>query len=55
MSADPDALLFWATCIARRYMGEALAKSYGKRNGVAGELLVRVTPTKILFEKNIAS
>lgn len=55
MSADPDALLYWATQIAARYMGEALAESYGKRNGVAGELLVRVTPTKILFEENIAS
>lgn len=55
MSADPDALLYWATQIAGRYMGEALAESYGKRNGVAGELLVRVTPTKILFEKSIAS
>ncbi len=55
MSADPDVLLYWATQIAARYMGEALAESYGRRNGVTGELLVRVTPTKILFEKNIAS
>ena len=54
MSTDPDALLHRATQIAGRYMGEALAESYGKRNGVAGELLIRVTPTKILFEKNLA-
>ncbi len=35
-------------------MGEALAQTYGKRNGVPGELLVRVTPTKVVFKKNIA-
>ena len=54
LSTDLDALLHWATRIGGRYMGEALAESYGKRNGVPGELLVRVTPTKVVFEKNIA-
>lgn len=54
MTAEPDALLYWATRIAGRYMGAALAETYGKRNAVAGELLVRVTPTKILFQQNIA-
>lgn len=54
MTTEPDALLYWATRIAGRYMGEALAETYGKRNGEAGELLVRVTPTKILFQENIA-
>lgn len=55
MTAEPDALLYWATRIAGRYMGAALAETYGKRNGVAGELLVRLTPTKILFQQNIAN
>lgn len=54
-STDSDALLYWATRIAGRYMGEDLAEAYGKRNGVPGELLVRVTPTRVLFEKDIAS
>jgi PPOX class probable F420-dependent enzyme len=54
-STDSDALLYWATRIAGRYMGEDLAEAYGKRNGVPGELLVRVTPTRVLFEKYIAS
>ena len=53
-STDSDALLYWATRIAGRYMGEDLAEAYGKRNGVPGELLVRVTPTRVLFEKDIA-
>ena len=54
MSEESHDLLHWATRIAARYMGEALAESYGKRNGVPGEMLVRVTPTKVHFEKNIA-
>ncbi|GCE27464.1 PPOX class F420-dependent enzyme [Dictyobacter alpinus] len=44
----------WATRIAARYMGEDLAESYGARNGVAGELLVRLTPTKVVFQKDVA-
>ena len=54
LSAEPQALLSWATRIGGRYMGEALAETYGKRNGVPGELLVRVTPTRIHYEPNIA-
>jgi|SRR5215471_4021295 len=55
LSADSDALLYWATRIGGRYMGAELAETYGKRNAVEGELLVRVTPTRIRFEKDIAS
>lgn len=51
---DPDALLLWATRIGGRYMGEELADVYGRRNGVPGELLVRITPTKITFFQDIA-
>lgn len=54
ISTDPADLRYWATRIAGRYMGAALAEAYGKRNGVPGELLVRVTPTKIMGQKNIA-
>jgi len=35
-------------------MGADLAEAYGKRNSVEGELLVRVSPTKIIAQKNIA-
>ena len=51
---DPDALRPWATRIAGRYMGEALAEAYGDRNAVAGELLVRVTISSIMGEDEIA-
>jgi len=54
LSSDLNALLHWATRIAERYMGEDLAETYGKRNGVPGEWLVRVTPTRVIFEKDIA-
>lgn len=51
---DQAALSQWATRIAGRYMGAELADSYGQRNGVPGELLVRVTPTKIVAQANVA-
>ncbi len=54
LSADADQLLYWATRIAGRYMGAEQAEAYGKRNSVEGELLVRVTPTKIIAKKDIA-
>jgi PPOX class probable F420-dependent enzyme len=49
----PD-LAYWATRIAGRYMGAELGETYGKRNAVEGELLVKVTPTKIVARKGIA-
>lgn len=43
----PEELVYWATRIAGRYMGAGLAEAYGKRNGVPGELLIRLTPTRV--------
>ena len=54
-SADSETLLYWTIRIGGRYMGEDLAEAYGKRNGVPGELVVRVTPTRVVFETDIAS
>lgn len=48
MSDNHEELRYWATRIAGRYMGEELAEAYGKRNSVEGELLVKVTPAKII-------
>ena len=44
----------WATLIGGRYMGDDRAVEYGGRNGVPGELLVRVTPTKVIAAHGIA-
>lgn len=54
LSADPRELLDVATRIGGRYMGEDQAEAFGKRNGVPGELVVRVTPTRVIFETNVA-
>jgi hypothetical protein len=53
-STDPDDLLHWATRIAGRYMGPDLAEAYGRRNGVPPEMVVRVTPTKVVAKVAIA-
>ncbi len=47
-------MLDWTTRIARRYMGAELAEAYGRRNAVEGELLVRLTPAKVIARQGIA-
>ena len=54
LSEDPAELLRWATSIAGRYMGSDQAEAFGRRNGVPGELLVRVTPTRVVAETKIS-
>jgi PPOX class probable F420-dependent enzyme len=54
LSAGDSDLLYWATRIGGRYMGAERAEEYGRRNAVEGELLVRVTPQKIVAYKNIS-
>ena len=47
-------LFRFATKIARRYMGKENAELYGRRNSTEGEVLVRIKPTRIIAEKDIA-
>jgi PPOX class probable F420-dependent enzyme len=54
LSEDPTALTYWATRIGGRYMGGDRAEFYGRRNAVPGELVVRVTPARVLARSNIA-
>jgi len=54
VSFDEDELLYWATRIAGRYMGADLADDYGRRNAVPPEMVVRVTPTKVVAKVAIA-
>nr|MDT0664237.1 PPOX class F420-dependent oxidoreductase [Micromonospora sp. DSM 115978] len=54
ISEDLDEVRRWATVIGGKYMGADQAEAFGQRNGVPGELLVRLTPTKILAERNVA-
>ncbi|MFF7208966.1 PPOX class F420-dependent oxidoreductase [Streptomyces sp. NPDC008238] len=54
VSEDPGPLREWATRIAARYMGDDVAEAFGARNGVPGELLVRMRIDKVLAESGVA-
>jgi PPOX class probable F420-dependent enzyme len=53
-SDDLDLVREWAARLGGRYMGADRADEYGARNGVPGELLIRVTPTRIVSAFDIA-
>ena len=55
LSEDPAELLRTATAIAGRYMGQDKAEEFGKRNGVPGELLVRLRPAKVIAAFNMTA
>ena len=48
LSEDPDELLRTATALGARYMGAERAEEFGRRNGVPGELVVRLHPAKVI-------
>ncbi len=54
ISENLDEMLTWATRIGARYMGEAVAERFGRRNAVLGELRVRLRPTKVVAQKGVA-
>ena len=54
LSEDPAELVRTATAIAARYMGAERAGEFGKRNGVPGELVVRLRPVKVLSAFDLA-
>jgi len=43
-----------STQLGAKYMGADRAEEFGKRNGVPGELVVRVRPTKVFGEADVA-
>ncbi len=55
VSEDPDELVRTATAIGGRYMGADRAEEFGRRNGVPGELVVRIRPTKVLKAFDMAN
>ncbi|MEV5610132.1 PPOX class F420-dependent oxidoreductase [Streptomyces sp. NPDC052225] len=54
ISEDPAELLDSATRIGGRYMGADRAEEFGRRNGVPGELLVRVRVEKVVAMGDLA-
>jgi PPOX class probable F420-dependent enzyme len=53
ISEDLGDLRATATAIGVRYMGAERAEEFGRRNGVPGELVVRVRPVKVLADFDI--
>ena len=54
LSDDLDEVRRFATAIGGRYMGEDRAEEVGARNGVPGELLVRLHPTRVTAGFDVA-
>ena len=54
LSDDLDEVRRWATIIGGRYMGQDRAEEFGARNGVPGEVLVRLTPERIVSARDLA-
>ncbi|HEU5460916.1 MAG TPA: PPOX class F420-dependent oxidoreductase [Nitrososphaeraceae archaeon] len=55
ISKQTEELFKWAKIIAARYMGNGKAEEYGKRNSSEGELLIKIKPTRIIGQKDIAT
>ncbi|TVZ06982.1 PPOX class F420-dependent oxidoreductase [Trebonia kvetii] len=53
LSEEPSELVRTATAIGGRYMGHDRAKEFGRRNGVPGELVVRLRPDKVIAVFNM--
>ncbi len=51
---DLDRVRAAATEIGGRYMGADRAEEFGARNGVPGERIVRLTPTKVTAVRDLA-
>lgn len=54
ISEDPADLVATATAIGGRYMGAERAGEFGRRNGVPGELAVRVRPVRVLADFDVS-
>jgi PPOX class probable F420-dependent enzyme len=53
-STSTEDLVHWATETSRRFVGDDRAEEYGRRNGVEGEVIVRVTPTRLVGQTDLA-
>lgn len=54
ISRDLGEVARWAEVIGGRYLGPDRAVEMGRRNGVPGELLVRVTLTHVAFARDLS-
>lgn len=51
---DLEQVRHWAGVIGGRYMGADRSEEYGARNGVPGELLIRLRPAKVVSAADVA-
>ena len=51
---DRFEIVRFSTAIGGKYMGADRAEEGGARNGVEGEFLVRITPTRIIAHDDVA-
>ena len=54
LSEEPDDLVYWATRLGGRYMGQDQAEAFGRRNGVPGELVVRLRPERVSADLDVS-
>jgi PPOX class probable F420-dependent enzyme len=54
ITEDSDEMLRAATRIGGRYMGEDRAEEFGRRNGQAGEILVKLKPSRVIAREGIS-
>jgi PPOX class probable F420-dependent enzyme len=54
ISDDLEEVRRWAVRIGGRYMGNDRAEEYGARNGVAGELVLRLRPEHVVSAADVA-
>jgi PPOX class probable F420-dependent enzyme len=54
ISEDLDDMLGWSIKIGERYMGVEQGEAVGRRNAVAGELLLRLVPDSVVAVANLA-
>jgi PPOX class probable F420-dependent enzyme len=55
VSAEPNELRRWAARIGGRYLGAARAEAMGGRYGASSEVLVRVTPTRVVARRDVVA
>lgn len=54
LSEDPGELLRYTTEIGGRYMGAERAEEVGRRNAEPGEMVVRITPERVISVTDVA-
>ena len=52
---DPAYLLKICTACGIRYMGAERGEEFGRRNAVPEEIIVRVRPTRVLFNSDVTA